>query len=267
MVNPILKWAGGKRWLVSSGRLPAPTSYDRYVEPFVGSGAVFFHLQPQRAILSDLNADLMNLYKVIRDNPAELRERLEVHQSQHSKDYYYKVRADLDDSPSVAAARFLYLNRTCWNGLYRVNKRGEFNVPIGTKQTVIMETDDFAAVSAALKNACLRNEDFESVINETKEGDFLFVDPPYTVQHNFNGFIKYNEKLFGWDDQVRLSEALNRAAMRNVSIVTTNADHVSVRDLYSDKFNYTSLSRQSVLAGRSDKRGKTTEAIFTFNIR
>lgn len=266
MVSPILKWAGGKRWLVIGDRLPKPQKYQRYVEPFLGSGAVFFHLMPRSAILSDLNGDLINLYKVVRDNPAEFEERMRVHQAMHSKEYYYQVRGQSCLESDAAAARFLYLNRTCWNGLYRVNKRGEFNVPIGTKQTVVMGTDDFLAVSKALRRAELRNEDFETIVDETREGDFLFVDPPYTVQHNFNGFLKYNEQIFSWQDQMRLRDALQRATERGVAIVLTNADHESVRKLYTSKFQYQKLARQSVLAGKSSKRGSTTEAIFTYNL-
>lgn len=266
MVSPMLKWAGGKRWLVTGDRLPKPSKYNRYVEPFLGSGAVFFHLLPHAAILSDLNADLINLYKVVRDKPLEFEERMRAHQVMHSKEYYYQIRGQTCLEPEAAAARFLYLNRTCWNGLYRVNKRGEFNVPIGTKQTVVMDTDDFVAVSDALKKAKLRNDDFEAIVDETKEGDFLFVDPPYTVQHNFNGFLKYNEKIFSWQDQMRLRDALHRASERGVSIVLTNADHESVRELYVSTFEYQKLARQSILAGNSSKRGSTTEAIFTQNL-
>ena len=266
MTSPILKWAGGKRWLVAGGRLPKPQNYNRYVEPFLGSAAVFFHLKPKAALLSDLNADLINLYRVVRDAPGEFEERMFVHQAMHSKEYYYEVRSHSCVDKIDAAARFLYLNRTCWNGLYRVNKRGEFNVPIGTKQAVIMETDDFQSVSEALKLTELRNEDFEVIVDETRTGDFLFVDPPYTVQHNFNGFLKYNERIFSWQDQVRLRDSLQRAAQRGVSIVLTNADHVSVRELYGRGFLYKQLARQSVLAGKSDGRGSTTEAIFTYNL-
>lgn len=266
MVTPILKWAGGKRWLVATDRLPRPSSYRRYVEPFLGSGAVFFHLKPSTAVLSDLNGDLINLYKVVRDNPREFEERMHYHQAMHSKEYYYQIRGELCLEPNAAAARFLYLNRTCWNGLYRVNKRGAFNVPIGTKQAVVMNTDDFQAVAFTLRNADLHNEDFEIIIDDTQKGDFLFVDPPYTVQHNFNGFLKYNEQIFSWQDQNRLRDALQRAADRGVSIALTNADHDSVRQLYAQRFNYQSLARQSVLAAKSGKRGGTTEAIFTINL-
>lgn len=266
MVNPLLKWAGGKRWLVNSKQLPLPENYERYFEPFVGSGAVFFHLMPKQAILADLNKDLINLYKVARDFPEALEKLMRSHHISHSSEYYYRMRSLEISDPVVAAARFLYLNRTCWNGLYRVNRFGQFNVPIGTKKNVIMDTDDFRKVSEILMHADLRHSDFQSVIDEACLGDFLFVDPPYTVQHNFNGFLKYNEQIFSWADQVRLRDSLFSASKRGVSIVLTNADHVSVKELYSIGFEYRSLSRHSVLSGATANRGRTTEAIFTCNI-
>ncbi len=265
MINPFLKWAGGKRWLISQPDFPTPPSYTRYVEPFLGSGAVFFHLQPDKALLSDANAGLIHLYEVIRDQPSALLFEMKRHHSRHSKEYYYEVRARKHRSKLKKSAQFLYLNRTCWNGLYRVNSKGEFNVPKGTKDTVLFDTDDFVAVSDLLSNADIRCSDFEAVIDETGEGDFVFVDPPYTVQHNYNNFLKYNEKIFSWDDQIRLRDAVGRAIQRGVMIAVTNADHQAVRELYSKVGSYFQLHRQSVLAGKATKRGATTEALFLGN--
>lgn len=143
MTNPFLKWAGGKRWLASSNLLPVPERFRRYVEPFLGGAAVFFQLSPAQSILSDINAELINLYRVIKDDPKALEALMIEHQAKHSRDHYYAVRANVPTGNIAQAARTLYLNRTCWNGLYRVNLRGEFNVPIGTKNTVIMEEEDF----------------------------------------------------------------------------------------------------------------------------
>lgn len=265
MPNPFLKWAGGKRWLVSAELFSAP-AYNRYVEPFLGSAAVFFHLQPERAILSDVNEDLIALYKIIRDKPVELYKVMQEHQRNHRKTYYYKMRSHQPRTELRRAARFLYLNRTCWNGLYRVNLSGEFNVPIGTKSTVIFDTDDFVTISSALKNADIRCADFEVIIDECERGDFLFVDPPYTVQHNFNNFIKYNEKIFSWEDQIRLRDSLQRAAERGVAIISTNADHESVRQIYGGIAQYKQIHRHSVLAADSNRRGATTEALFLMNV-
>ena len=266
MIQPFLKWAGGKRWLASSGLLPVPVAYSRYVEPFLGGGAVFFALLPEKALLSDLNEELILLYQVIRDDPAALYEKMEEHHERHSEKYYYSVRASSPRSEINRAAKFLYLNRTCWNGLYRVNLKGEFNVPIGTKSTVLFEDDDFDAVSSALKSAQIKCADFEGVVDSTVKGDFLFLDPPYTVQHNYNGFLKYNEKIFSWDDQVRLRDAVSRAVNRGVAVVLTNADHSSILELYDGICEYQRVKRASVLAASSTNRGFTTEALFTANI-
>jgi DNA adenine methylase len=143
-----------------------------------------------------------------------------------------------------------------------VNKRGEFNVPIGTKTAVIYLDEDFELYSKLLKSAELVACDFEETVDQAGRGDFLFVDPPYTVRHNLNGFIKYNEELFGWTDQIRLRDALARALNRGACIALTNADHESIRDLYSGVLDYRQLRRQSVLSGLSKGRGPTTEALF-----
>jgi DNA adenine methylase len=264
-LQPFLKWAGGKRWLVGRG-MPTPSGYGRLVEPFLGSGAVFFSENPTRALLSDINEDLINLFEIVRDRPLEFQSVLQKHQNLHNRHYYYSVRSVVPVCRVERAARMLYLNRTCWNGLYRVNLQGEFNVPIGTKSAVVVPGESFQKYADRLSRASILCQDFEVTIDSCDCGDFIFVDPPYTVKHNFNGFIKYNERIFTWSDQVRLVEALLRASDRGAAIVVTNADHPSVRELYHQKFSYKSLSRQSVLAGSSRSRGPTTEAIFTLNI-
>src|SRR3990167_7732993 len=137
MTDPFLKWAGGKRWLANAGLLPLPTGSTRHIEPFIGGGAVFFRLAPETAVIADLNEDLIELYRVMRDDPKILKERMIQHQADHDDIYYYLVRDQSPDTPLERAARFLYLNRTCWNGLYRVNRFGKFNVPRGTKDSVL----------------------------------------------------------------------------------------------------------------------------------
>lgn len=259
---PFLKWAGGKRWLVANHADIFPQAFDRYIEPFLGSGAVYFYLRPERALLTDVNCELINAYQVVRDKWKLLKGAMARHQDLHSDDYFYEMRANSPSGKVERAARFLYLNRTCWNGLYRVNRKGEFNVPRGTKNSVILDSDDFKALSERLKRTKLTVSDFEASINVAGEGDLLFVDPPYTVKHNNNGFVKYNDKIFSWDDQVRLRDALVRADGRGAMIVMTNANHESVRDLY-DGFNLYALSRQSVLAGLSAGRGATEELLVT----
>lgn len=264
--QPFLKWAGGKRWFVKRYSSVFPTRFRRYFEPFLGSGAVFFALNPKAAILSDVNADLINLYKVVREQWQSLLERLTVHQRNHSRDYYYAIRdkARAEDLVSMAAD-FLYLNRTCWNGLYRVNLRGSFNVPIGTKLNVILPNDNFQANSGALRCATLVACDFESTIDAAGDGDLVFVDPPYTVRHNNNCFVKYNEKLFAWSDQVRLRDALSRACNRGAKIIATNAAHDSIKELYGNDFIIEEVWRKSVIAGKSLYRKECAELLIRGN--
>ncbi len=266
MPEPFLKWAGGKRWLANSNQLPKPTEFNRYIEPFLGGAAIFFHLRPRTAILSDINLELIELYCAIRDFPSELMELMIVHQNLHNADYYYEMRRSIPKGFVERAARTMYLNRTCWNGLYRVNRKGIFNVPIGTKSTVVFDGDDFLGVSERLRTAEIRCCDFEVTVSEAGRGDYLFVDPPYTVRHNMNGFIKYNENLFSWNDQIRLRDAVACAIDRGAAVVVTNADHDSVRELYEGVCEYRSIARASVLAGETARRGTTTEALFSANI-
>lgn len=252
--------------MISQDQLKPPPTYQRFIEPFLGGAAVYFQLSPEQSLISDINSELIEFYSVLRDRPDELVEMMETHQELHTKEYYYAQRATSYENSLERAARFLYLNRTCWNGLYRVNKKGEFNVPIGTKNKVILATDDFFGASRALRYSDLRCSDFEETIDEAVQGDFVFIDPPYTVKHNNNNFIKYNESIFSWADQVRLRRAVTRAAERGAHIVICNADHKSIHELYSDIGEYKQLSRYSVLAGKADKRKKTTEAMYRINL-
>lgn len=159
------------------------------------------------------------------------------------------------------AARFIYLNRTCWNGLYRVNKNGEFNVPIGTKSEVIMENDDFPQTSSLLNNCTLVSQDFSRSIKTADDKTFLFIDPPYTVKHNNNNFRKYNEELFSWEDQVRLRDCLLEAKKIGAKIMVCNADHPSIIKLYSGFGSIKRVGRHSILSGKPEFRSKTTEIV------
>ncbi|MEO5773872.1 MAG: Dam family site-specific DNA-(adenine-N6)-methyltransferase [Sphingomicrobium sp.] len=259
-MRPFLRWAGGKRWLVSRGSISLPTA-TRYVEPFLGGGAVFFSQQASKALLSDLNSYLINAYVWMQRAPEALFELTQTHFDNHSKTYFYAIRAELGASSLVDAAAFIYLNRTCFNGLFRVNLAGKFNVPIGTKAFELRSIDEFMDWSQKLKTADILSGDFEVVIDNCGKGDFLFVDPPYTVKHNENGFIEYNEKIFGWDDQVRLAACLARAAARGAAFLLTNADHETVRGLYPDQFALASEERGSEMAGKTAYRGRTTELL------
>ena len=260
-LEPFLKWAGGKRWFAARHMIFVPPEFVRFIEPFLGGGAMFFALQPEASIVSDINLELVGCYVAIRDNPAAISEGLRVHQVMHSKDHYYRVRSSVPSNDIERAVRFLYLNRTCWNGLYRVNKKNEFNVPIGTKSTVEMPNDNFDAVSKVLNRATILSCDFEETLALAEAGDFAFVDPPYTVKHNLNGFVKYNDKIFTWLDQVRLRNAIEEAASRGVKILVTNANHSSIRELYEGLGRQDIVSRSSVLAAQAEHRASTDELV------
>ena len=258
---PFLKWAGGKRWLVRKHLDLLPKQYDRYIEPFLGSAAVFFSLQPGKAILSDANSELIETYLVIKDDWKAVLKEMRRHHRNHSSSYYYVVRDSKPTKPHTRAARFMYLNRTCWNGLYRVNRQGRFNVPIGTRTSVVRKRDNFAAVSAALQKATLLAADFERVIRLTGKGDLLFIDPPYTVKHNSNNFLKYNQDLFSWSDQIRLRDCVVQACARGAQVVMTNANHESIRRLYRQAFTLLTTKRRSDIAADSNKRNRAEELI------
>lgn len=260
-MEPFLKWAGGKRWLISKtdNLLPNMANINRYFEPFLGGGSMYFHLQPTAAYLSDINSDLINAYSVIRDNWKELYTLLRKYHREHSSTFYYQIRSSKPKISITKAARFIYLNRTCWNGLYRVNLKGAFNVPIGTKTNVILDDDNFEQLSLVLNSTHIEVCDFEVKIDQTIKGDFVFIDPPYTVKHNLNGFIKYNEKMFSWEDQIRLKNAIARASKRGVYILVLNANHKSIKELYKEMGAIITLERASVIAGNSLARGIISE--------
>ncbi len=261
--QPFLKWAGGKRWLLRNENVKFPSSYNRYIEAFVGSASLFFTLSPKKGILSDKNPWLINTYKAIKEDWKKVFSRLKVHALRHNRDYYYFIRNQESKNIYVQAAKLIYLNRTCWNGLFRVNLKGEFNVPKGTKDSVILKSDDFELVSKKLKNINLYDCDFGKVINMAREDDFLFIDPPYTVRHDNNGFVKYNKHLFSWSDQERLHESLVRAVSKGAKVMATNAHHPSILKLYKERFKIVTLHRHSVISGNNNARSRCKEYLIT----
>ena len=262
-MRPFIKWAGGKRWLTDHVSLDRPNFSGKYLEPFLGGGAMYFHLRPELSVLSDLNSRLIETYQAIRENPLPVRELLREHHQRHCKQYYYEIRAETSASQPERAAQFLYLNRTCWNGLYRENLAGKFNVPIGTKSLVFDPDEDFGAISALLEQADIACCDFETTINKAEDGDFVFCDPPYTTAHNLNGFVKYNQQIFSWDDQVRLRDAATRATERGATVIVTNADHPSLHSLYCGAGKIDIFERASVISGISKGRRMTSEILVT----
>lgn len=264
---PFLKWPGGKRWFVNNHGNIFPDKYSCYIEPFLGGGSVFFFLEPVRAILGDKNLELITTYKAIREDWVSLETHLKQHKRKHSESHYYKVRDDQPVSLVEQAARFIYLNRTCFNGIYRVNLEGRFNVPKGGRDSVLFDTDDFEKVSEILVNADLYAADFEELISNARKRDFVFADPPYTVRHNLNGFVRYNETLFSWQDQERLAEALIRARDRGTKIISTNANHISIRKLYEKRgFELREVSRYSSISADPQSRKQFDELVIIANL-
>lgn len=264
-MNPFLKWPGGKRWLINMIKDIKPQHFSEYFEPFLGGGAIFFALAPKKGIISDINPELVNLYTVMRDHPILLKEHMCTHHKRHNNEYYYKIRSAKFTESVERAARFLYLNRTCYNGMYRVNKHGEFNVPIGTKCDCIYDIALFEQYSAALSNVEISACDFAVTIQRANNGDLVFADPPYaSAQKNDKGFLKYNDHLFSWDDQIRLHNLLVAAKTRGVSIILTNANHQEIKDLYSNSgFFIKEVTRTSSIASRADRRTIVSELLIT----
>jgi DNA adenine methylase len=244
-----------------SGALPIPHAFNRYIEPFLGGGALFFALRPRESVISDQNPELVQFYRVLRESPLELYATLKRHADHHSDTYYYSVRSRQPEHALEKAARFLYSNRACWNGLFRVNRQGQFNVPRGTKLNVLLPTDDFVGWAGALVKASIYCADFEDSLAEPQEGDFVFLDPPYTANHNINGFRRYNEKIFSWDDQERLAKLARNAVKCGAFVAVTNADHQSVRELFGF-LQYRAVGRLSLISGAKHGRRQTTEALF-----
>jgi DNA adenine methylase len=254
IVEPFLKWAGGKRWLFRRYRHLFPQDIKRLIDPFVGGGSSFFYLQPHTAILSDLNSDLIDLYCAVRTHPRTLTKRLVHYHHAHSESFFYKARGKKPGDPLKKSAWWLYLNRTCWNGLFRVNLRGEFNVPIGTKKKVFVSIAELDAAAESLKRTTLLASDFEAVIDCAQKGDLIFADPPYFEKASAARFLRYNSSVFSWHDQVRLQAALTRASRRGAICFVTNANHQSLIDLYSTCGTIHRLKRQSVVSGKAKGR-------------
>jgi DNA adenine methylase len=259
----ILRWAGGKTWLAKQLETFLPKTFVNYHEPFLGGGSVFFNLKLEhKSFLSDSNSDLINAHLQLRDNPEGVLRVLE--RFENTPSGYYRVRGMTCTSATEKAARFIFLNRTCFNGLYRVNRQGEFNVPYGFKSyRQLFEPDRFRRLSKLLKFATLWCGDFEDSLINIGEGDLVFLDPPYTVSHIKNGFVKYNEKLFSWEDQERLASFIRKICSRGAYYILTNAKHKSVRDLFGRIDSPVTVCRSSVIGGRGAVRGKTEEYVFS----
>ena len=233
--KPILKWAGGKTQLLNSIMPKVPESYGKYIEPFVGGGALFFALNPEQAVIADSNPELINMYREVADHVDEVIGYLS--QYKNTKEDFYAAR-ELDWiglSKAQAAARMLYLNKTCFNGLYRVNKNGQFNVPYGKyKSPNYCDKDALYAASEILKQAVIVCGNYVSVLRDyAREGDFIFLDPPYLPISEYADFKRYTKEQFYEEDHVELAKEVRRLQELGCHVVLTNSNHPLVHELYA----------------------------------
>jgi DNA adenine methylase len=262
-VKPFLRWAGGKTWLIKHFHNLFPgLKYSSYHEPFLGSGALFFFLQHKKtAYLSDLNPELIDTYFALKEDIEKVISELK--KFKNTKEEYYKIRDLKFKRDFKNAARFIYLNQTSFNGIYRVNLKGIYNVPYGFRRKNFFEPENLRIVSMRLQNAVLKNSDFSVVKLHLKKGDLVFLDPPYTVTHNNNGFIKYNQKLFSLDDQYRLSALIDFIEKKQAYYILTNAAHSKVEEIFEKGHRKIILKRASLIGGINAKRGHYSELIFS----
>ncbi|VLU62518.1 modification methylase [Streptococcus pneumoniae] len=270
-LQPFTKWTGGKRQLLPVIRELMPKTYNRYFEPFVGGGALFFDLAPKDAVINDFNAELINCYQQIKDNPQELIEILKVHQEYNSKEYYLDLRsADRDEridmmSEVQRAARILYMLRVNFNGLYRVNSKNQFNVPYGRyKNPKIVDEELISAISVYINNNQLEIKvgDFEKATVDVRTGDFVYFDPPYIPLSETSAFTSYTHEGFSFADQVRLRDAFKRLSDTGAYVMLSNSSSALVEELYKD-FNIHYVEATRTNGAKSSSRGKISEIIVT----
>ncbi|MET8425234.1 Dam family site-specific DNA-(adenine-N6)-methyltransferase [Nocardia sp. NPDC004860] len=262
--EPILRWAGGKRWLLPTIKsVLGNVVVNNYHEPFLGGAAVFLGTSYSgQAFLSDINAELIEVYECIRDDYESVFDILEGHVN--TPEHYYQTRSEVPDAPIERAARFIYLNHTSFNGIYRVNLSGTYNVPYGSRKSINLPAlDTLKSISARLQHAKLEARDFEHCIENVEPGDLVFLDPPYTVAHNNNGFVKYNQKLFSWADQCRLSNLIDKIKRANAYYILSNAAHDSIAELFEKGDQRVVTQRKNAVGGASSSRGYASEYLFT----
>ena len=267
LVAPVLKWVGGKRQLITQITELLPSRYATYYEPFIGGGAVFFHLQRKKVVINDFNSELVNVYKTIQSDVEALIEDLKKHKNE--SDYFYEMRA-LDRSDTFSeltniekASRVLYLNKTCFNGLYRVNSSGEFNTPFGRyKNPNIVNEITLRAVHKYLKtnDITILNQDFASIFDNIKKNDFVYLDPPYDPVSKSSNFTGYNQGGFSTDDQIRLRELCDRLNKKGVKFLLSNSATDFIKEEYKDyQINIVKATRS--INSNAKKRGAVDEVL------
>ncbi|HEY9083265.1 MAG TPA: DNA adenine methylase [Vicingaceae bacterium] len=267
LIAPFLKWVGGKRQLMPAIKELIPKNYTNYYEPFIGGGAVLFDLQPKNAVINDFNEELINVYQTIKENPEELISDLKTHKNE--SDYFYDLRAlDREDSFKnlsniKKASRVIYLNKTCYNGLYRVNNSGEFNSPFGRyKNPNIVNETTIRAVSKYLNSnkITILNGDFEEALKGIKKGSFVYFDPPYhpvSASSNFTGYVQGGFDIY---EQVRLRDLCNKLNEKGINFLLSNSATQFIEDLYKDyKISYVKANRS--INSNAKKRGEIDEVL------
>lgn len=273
--RPFLKWAGGKARLIPQYESLFPQQFSTYYEPFLGGGAIFFHLQPRRAMLMDINAELVNVYCCVRDHADALIVRLQEHRDRHCPEYYYEQRSRHREAKLYQfdrgiettidkAARLIYLNKTCFNGLYRENSKGQFNVPMGRyKNPGIYDPGLLKAAAAALRSQQIIFAPFEAILNyATSKQDFVYFDPPYHPISPTSSFTAYNRYAFTPADQICLRDTFAELARRGVKVMLSNSDCPFVRELYQD-FHIHTIYAARAINSKAERRGKITEILVT----
>lgn len=272
-LSPLLKWAGGKRQLLKEINNRLPDNITTYVEPFLGGGALLFELQPSKAIINDYNFELINVYETIKENPYQLIEYLNEHSINNSRDYFYRIR-NLDREPEYMnltpierAARIIYLNKTCYNGLFRVNRSGQFNTPYGKyKKPNIMDTDKILSISNYLKNNDIRiySGDYKQALKGLRKGSFVYFDPPY-MPLNISSFTGYTEFGFSLQQHIELRDVCLKLHKRGIKMMISNSDTPEIRELYSDEsiFNIRTISATRKINSQVEKRGDVLEVLIT----
>ena len=267
-----VKWAGGKRQILDKLIKYVPEDFNTYYEPFVGGGALFFELSPKNAVINDSNEELINVFRCIKDEEklTKMCNELNHHEANHSEEYYYKIRnIDRDKnkfnrlSDYKRAARTIYLNKACFNGLYRVNSKGEFNVPFGKKLKVnTYEGQNIGIIHAYLNfnNIKILSIDFEEAVKDAKEGDFIYFDPPY--DSDTSTFNSYTEDGFSKDEQIRLSNVFKNLSDRGCYVMLSNHNTVLINELYKDFYIHKITAKRNINSN-GKKRGKVEEVIIT----
>lgn len=270
-LKPITKWVGGKRQLLPQLLNCLPASFNHYYEPFIGGGALLFALAPQHATINDSNTELINVYQVVKNNPQELLLELKKHHHNNSKEYYLDIR-NWDRSEVwqnitdvQRAARLLYMLRVDFNGMYRVNKKGQFNVPYGRyKNPDIINSDNILKVSHYFNQADIEilQGDFKDAVQSAQKHDFVYFDPPYIPLTKTANFTAYTKDDFNFEDQQRLRDLFIELANRGVQVMLSNSDTQLTRSLYKDAYIHTVQATRSINSN-AQKRGKINELIIT----